>query len=199
MSQVINLLPREDKVSRKRYIYLRLGVLFLVIECILFTLIIILQPLLERYHLTNKISTFEVLFKEIPYVQIQSIMNDYDDLLREAEYWRKKAECLNNERIIDVSVLDSLLGRVPIGVEVSTVKMSIESDREINQQGRIEIEGNSETILQIMNYIGILEDYFGEEYISYDMEYTGELLYGYYLTISLDRFYPKEATAFEYN
>lgn len=181
----VNLLPKSYQKERQIRGYLILASLGLMIECVLF-IILVVYP--SKMALKQSLEGLEIVsegLEDDSLSEVNQIMRSLETAQEEVEKWKKKCEGVEEQQWISRSLLDTLVGRVPVGVHINQLKLLIKE--EVNQICySVNLEGSAEQMTVLLNYIMILEGVFGTEQISFEAQYEEEWKqYGYRIEVEV--------------
>lgn len=183
----INLLPksylREIRIKK----YLMLASIGLIAECILFMMLFIYPSKMALKHSVEGLDIVSEGLENESLSEVNRMAKQLENTKEEVEEWQEKYKKLQEDQWIGKSLLDSLVGRVPIGIHINHMKL-IAKQKENDDDHLIELEGNMDDMTQLLNYIMVLEGVFGVQQVSYEVQYKGEReLYEYSMKIEMTK------------
>lgn len=187
----INLVPKEYLQAQKvRNIQLAV-IAVLVLEVGGFVGKVVLPPKLEAQEVMARLDEVSAELTDSRFADVNQKIKALEDVKIELEEWNDKYKEIKEENFVSKRIIDSLLTRVPVGLSVSTLTISKDSEKEGKQ---IILTGTAQEAISIMNYNTIIEGVFGFGTTHEEFELDKEK--GYY-TYTITIITPEEVVAEE--
>lgn len=182
----INLLPKEYIQAEKvRMIQMLVGGV-LILEVFAFIGGVVIPPKAEAQRLQVELDEVSLKLNDSRFADVNKTIQALEVAKAEVEEWVTKYGNLKQENFVSARVLDSLTARLPIGMAIDKINI-VSGEKESNKvEKEIVIEGSSEQLGTIINYVTVLEGVFGTGTVYYEGELNKELnVYKYKLDIKI--------------
>lgn len=170
----INLLPKEYIQAEKMRLRLMIIGGVLALEVAIFITFVAMPPKVEIQETLNRLDEVALEINDSRFTDVNQIIQQLEDAKVEMDQWAQKYSNLKQENFVSKRVLDSLLTRVPMNVTLDKL-LIIPEDIEISQlEKTIFIEGTSQDIVSVLNYVTVIEGVYGSGTTNYEAEYNEE-------------------------
>lgn len=182
----INLLPKEYKQAEQiRLVFIVIGCI-LALEVVIFVMVVALPPKAEIQETINKLDEVSLKLNDDRFIHINQVIQQLEDTKVTMNDWIDRYSDLKQENFISKRVLDSLLSRVPIDVILDKLSILPENQETSQLERTIFIEGRSQNVVSILNYITVIESVYGAGTTSYEATYNEERgVYEYKINVSI--------------
>lgn len=182
----INLLPKEYiQAEQIRLVFIVIGCI-LALEVVIFVMIVALPPKAEIQETINKLDEVSLKLNDDRFIHINQVIQQLEDTKVTMNEWIDRYSDLKQENFISKRVLDSLLSRVPIDVILDKLSILPENQEASQLERTIFIEGRSQNVVSILNYITVIESVYGVGTTSYEATYNeGRGVYEYKINVSI--------------
>lgn len=169
-SDTINLLPKEYKQAEemRRHILIIGGIL--ILEVALFIIWIVIPLRIEIQETNSQLEAISLELNDERFININQVMGQLEQARMERDEWMQRCETLQQEKFVSSRLLDSVLSRIPLHVTINKLIILSEGQEASNLEKNIFIEGTSQEMISILNYVTILEGVYGTETVHYEME-----------------------------
>ena len=182
----INLLPKEYIQAEQIRVIQMIISLALVLEVLAFIVGIAMPPKAEVEQVQQQLDKISSKLNDSRFADVNKTIQELEAAKVEVEQWVAKYGDLKSENFIGARVLDSLTARLPIGMAIERINIKPADAEGSNGSKEIIIEGTSNKLEAILNYVTILESIYGVGTVYYDGSYDKEILaYKYKLDIKI--------------
>lgn len=182
----INLLPKACiQAEQIRLVSIAIGCI-LVLEVVIFVMVVALPPKAELQETINKLDEVSLKLNDDRFTHINQVVQQLEDTKVTMNEWIDRYSNLKQENFISKRVLDSLLSRVPSGVILDKLSILSENQEASQLERTIFIEGRSQNVVSILNYITVIESIYGTGTTSYEATYNeGRSAYAYKINVRI--------------
>ncbi|MDF2613653.1 MAG: hypothetical protein K0S71_1439 [Clostridia bacterium] len=186
----INLLPKEHIQAQKMKVYIFLGVLILLLECVLFAVTVVLPPMREIKQQESLLLDLEIQANDPKFLEVNQTMENLNRSKEEVQKWIDKYKALKKPSFVNGELLTELVARLPQGVTIDNldVKTATPNEGEAATEGSsIIIKGRIQTARGLLHYITLLETIYKDTVVTFKIEEgTAESTYQKYeITIKM--------------
>lgn len=182
----INLLPKEYIQAEQIRVIQMIISLALVLEVLAFIVGIAMPPKAEVEQVQQQLDKISSKLNDSRFADVNKTIQELEAAKAEVEQWVAKYGDLKSENFIGARVLDSLTARLPIGMAIEKINIKPADAEGSNGNKEIIIEGTSNKLESILNYVTILESIYGVGTVYYEGSYEKEILaYKYKLDIKI--------------
>ncbi len=183
----INLLPREYIIAEK----IKLGQMIisaaLALEVVCFVAFFAIPPKQEIEATRQELEAKQREVVSDKYAGVNKTLNDLEVAKADMTKWNNEYHTIKQESYINGQLLDELVGRVPRGVNISMLSIDNPTPDSTGAVTRtLSIDAQSNTFMQSLNFVSVLETLFPAESIIHETnpnEETGK--YDLQITIKL--------------
>ncbi len=182
----INLLPKEYIQAEKvRMIKMLVGGV-LILEVFAFIGGVAIPPKVEAQRLQVELDEVSLKLNDSRFADVNKTIQALEVAKAEVEEWVTKYGNLKQENFVSARVLDSLTARLPMGMVIDKINIVLGENTKNKKEKEIIIEGSSEKLGTIINYVTVLEGVFGTGTVYYEGAYSKELdVFQYKLDIKI--------------
>lgn len=170
----INLLPKEYIQAEKMRLKLMIIGGVLVLEVAIFITFVAMPPKVEIQETLNRLDEVALEINDSRFADVNQMIQQLEDAKVEMDQWARKYSNLKQENFVSKRVLDSLLTRVPMNVTLDKLLIIPEDIEALQLEKTIFIEGTSQDIVSILNYVTVIEGVYGAGMTNYEAEYNEE-------------------------
>ena len=170
----INLLPKAYIQAEKIRMRLMIIGSVLALEIAIFITFIAIPPKTEIQRTIERLDEISLALNDSRFADVNQMNQQLEDAKVELSEWAEKYSSLKQENFISKRVLDSLLSRVPIHLTLNKLCILPESQEVSRLEKTISIEGTSQDMISVLNYVTIIEGVYGVGTTNYEAGYNEE-------------------------
>lgn len=188
----ISFVPKQYLKAQKIRTYVHLGLMAILVESVIFVFAFVMPSSLQIATMEKDVLAIELESKSSRFDEVNRVQAELRSSKEQYNLWLDAYTMLEADSFITTSVLDNLISKVPLGVTISQVNLD-------GDKSTITINGISPTKQQILNYVLVLQNMYGEMSTEFQLIETPNVItmqneVSYTLTIDMSLVAAKNTT-----